>query len=186
MLAETEQPGQGYLRLARVACACHVDEPFVLRQSPDPTRATERRVGDERDPELAAAIHDPAAERAVVEDAQRDLHCGDRREVDGFVQLRAGDVADADSPDEAVVDEPRERADGRAPGRPRIGCVQEIQVDLEPGERLQARLAIGPDRLRATVRYPRAVGSRHSTLRHDPCSSDVAERPRERALHSRS
>ena len=76
--------------------------------------------------------------------------------------------ADADAPHEALVDEPGERAHGGSPRRSRIGRVDEVEVDREPVQRGEARLAVGADRLRATVRDPGAAGPRHAALRHDP------------------
>jgi hypothetical protein len=66
-------------------------------------------VGNERDPQLCAALDEPTAHRRVVEPAQRDLHRGDRGVFDRDVQLGAVDVADADSGDEPFVDQRRER-----------------------------------------------------------------------------
>ena len=51
------------------------------------------------------------------------------RERERLVELPAVDVRDADAPHEPVVDEPGQRAHGRAPRRPRIGRVEEVEVD---------------------------------------------------------
>ena len=110
----------------------------------------------------------PPRSSSVVEGAERDLHRGDRRELERLVQLVAVDVADADPRDEPLVDELRESADGRAPRRPRVGRVEEVEVDREPVERGEARLAVGADRPRAAVGHPGAAGPRHPALRHDP------------------
>ena len=72
------------------------------------------------------------------------------------------------------------RADRRPPGRPRIGCVDQVEVDREAVERREARLAVGADRLRATVGRPGAADPPHAALRHDPRASLRAD-PTERA-----
>ena len=58
------------------------------------------------EPELGTAIDDAATDRPVVGRADPDLNCRDRREVQGLVQLRTVDIADADSRDQLLVDEP--------------------------------------------------------------------------------
>ena len=142
----------------------------------------ERRVGDHRDPELAAASDDTSAQSPVVEWADRNLDGVDRRKLHGLVQLGAVHIADSDARDQAVGDEPCERANRRRPGRARIRRVEEIEVDRPPAECLEARLAIGADRLRATVRDPCLVRSRHTALRHDPHPVRIAERASEQLL----
>ncbi len=56
--------------------------------------------------------------------------------------------------------------------------MDEVEVDREAVQSGEARLAVAADRLRATVRYPRAVGSRHAALRHDPCARVRAAAPK--------
>ena len=91
--------------------------------------AAERRVGDQRDPELLAALEHTAPHGTVVEQAQRHLHRGDRSELERLVELPAIDVRDADVPHEPVADEPRERAHGGAPRHAWVGRVDEKEVD---------------------------------------------------------
>ena len=127
-------------------------------------------------PRFVAPLEHPTAKRVIVERAQRDLDGCDGGERDGLVELSAVHVRDADALHEPVVDESGERAHRRAPRRARIGRVQQVEIDREPVERDEARLAVGPDRLRATVRHPAAAGSRHSALRHDPRASPPRRR----------
>ena len=109
---------------------------------------------EQRQPELVAALEDAAAECAVIEARERNLHCCDRRELERLVELPAVDVRDPDAPNEALVREPGERAQRGPPRRSRIGRVEEIEVDRQAVERVEARLAVGADRLRAAVRAP--------------------------------
>ena len=63
--------------------------------------------------------------------------------------------------------------------------MDEVEVDREAVERCEARLAVGPDRLRAAVRDPGAAGARHAALRHDPRArvrAAGAERSRQKPL----
>ena len=62
------------------------------------------------------------------------------------------------------------------------GRVEEVEVDGQPAECLEARLAVGADRLRATVRDPRAIRPRHAAFRHDPRPVRVTERASEQLL----
>ena len=73
---------------------------LVSREPARAARSAERRVRDHGEPELGAALDDAATDRPVVERADPDLNGRDRREVQGLVQLRTVDVADADSRDE--------------------------------------------------------------------------------------
>ena len=123
---------------------------------------------EQREPELLAALDDAAAESSVVERRERDLHGRDRCELERLVELGAVDVREPDPPHEAVVREPRQRAYRRPPRRPRVGRVQEVEVDREAVERGETRLAVGADRLRAAVRHPGAAGTGHAALGHDP------------------
>ena len=84
---------------------------------PGPLRPAERRVRDQRDPELRAALDDAAAQRTVVEGRERDLHRRDRRELERLVQLAAVDVREPDATDEA-----RRRRVGRARARTSSGA----------------------------------------------------------------
>ena len=131
-------------------------------------------MGDQRDPELVAALEDAAAERPVVEGRERDLHRRHGRELERLVQLPAIDVREPDVPDEPLLREPGESAHRRPPGRPRIRRVEEIEIDRQAVERVEARFAVGADRLRAAVQDPRAAGPCHATLRHDPSGRGAA------------
>ena len=145
-------------------------------------------MGEQRQPELVAALDDAAAERAVVEGRERDLHRRHRRELDCLVELPTVDIGHADPADEAVVDEPRERTHRRAPRRPRIRSVQEVEVDRRAAERVQARLAVRTNRFRTAVRHPRAAGSGHAALRYHPRAqlrSAAAQRVGEQLLVAR-
>ena len=110
-------------------------------------------------PELLAALDEPAAQRAVVEDAQRDLDGGDRHELERLVELVAVDVREPDARDHALVEQPAERAHGGAPRRAGIGRVEQVEVDRR-GRRARLRLASqsAQDRLGAAVRDPAAAG----------------------------
>ena len=165
---QLEEPGQGDLRRRRTAPRRHLGERLAAIQAAGAARPSERRVGEHRDLELGTAVDHAAAERAVVVRTQCDLHSRDRSELDRLVQLRAVDVGDAHASNEAIVDEPGERAHGRPPGCPRIGCVDEVEVDREAVERGEAGLAVGADRLGAAVGNPGAVPPAHAALRHDP------------------
>ena len=137
-------------------------------------RPAEGRVGDQRDPELVAPLDDAAAERPVVEGRERNLHRRDRSELERLVEPPPVDVRDADAPDETLVGEPGEGANGRLPRRPWIRRVDEVEVDRQPVQRGEARLAVGRDRLRAAVRHPGAARPGHPALRHDPCALPCA------------
>src|SRR3954451_2942306 len=107
-------------------------------------------MGDHGDPEVRAPRDDATAERSVVVHAQRDLDGGDRSQLERLVELLPTDVRYADAPHETVIREPRQRAERGRPRRPRIGRVDEIEVDRQPVERGEARLAVAVNRLRAT------------------------------------
>ena len=72
-------------------------ELVAASQRAGAARAAERGVGDQRQPELGAARDHPAPQRAVVERAQSDLHRRDRRQLERFVELGAGDVREPDA-----------------------------------------------------------------------------------------
>jgi hypothetical protein len=149
---EAEQPHQ---RLHRV------DAPGTLRPA-------ERRVGDQRDSELVAPLDDAAAQRPVVEGRERDLHRRDGSQLERLVEAAPVDIRDADAPDKTLVGEPGEGAHGRLPRRPWIRRVDEVEVDRQPVQRGEARLAVGEDGLGPAIRHPGAAGPRHPALRHDP------------------
>jgi hypothetical protein len=125
-------------------------------------------MGEHRDPRLGAAVDDASAEGDVVVEAERNLHRCDRGELERLVELAPVDVGEPHAPDEAVVDEPGQRTYGGGPRRPRIGCVEQVEVDRQAVESGQARLAVGADRLRAAVGSPPALERCHPTLGHDP------------------
>ena len=127
-------------------------------------------MSDHRDARLGAALDDPASERAVVERTERNLDGSDRRQLERLVQLRPVDVREPHVPHEAFLCEPRQRPHGGPPRRPRVGRVNEVEIDREPVESVKARLAVGVNRLRPSVRDPPAAGPRHASLRHDPGS----------------
>ena len=130
-------------------------------------RPAERRMREQRDPELITALDHPTAERTVVEGVECHLDGGDGRELQRLVEPAAVDVREPDPPHEAFVGKPRERTHRRLPRRARIGCVKEVEVDRKAVERGEARLAVGEDRLGPAVRDPRAAGPGHAALRHD-------------------
>ena len=96
---------------------------------------------DHRDPLLGAPFDDAPAQRTVVERAQRNLDSRDRRQLERLVELTAVDVREADTADDAVVEEPRKRAHRRVQRRAWIGRVQEVEIDRQPVERGKTRLA---------------------------------------------
>ena len=142
--------------------------------------SAKRRVGDDDQPGLEAALDDTAAERRVVERAQRNLDRRQRSELERLVELRAIDVGDADARSQPVFVDPSERANRRPPRNPRVGSVQQIEVDRQAGERGQARFAVSPEGAGPPVRYPVAARSRHAALRDDP-RQGASQAPRARA-----
>ena len=163
-------------------CAC------AISSAPRGARACEHGV-DPPSGEWAIAAIPSSAQRSttpprrapVVEGADRDLHGRDRRVLEGVVQLRAVDVAHAERADEAVVHEPRERADGRRPRRPRIRSVEEVEVDRQPARAPRgsprsrrgspSRDRPGPMRRRASPSRPSSRPARLSTPRSARASS---------------
>ncbi len=97
---------------------------------------------------------------------------------ESLLELRPAHVGNADVPDEPVFGEPRERPHGRPPRRPRIRRMDEVEVDRQAVERVEARLAVRPDRLRPPVRRPGAVRPRHAALRHDSSGRVRTARPK--------
>ena len=125
-------------------------------------------MGDHRDPELLAALEDAAPHGAIVEHAEPHLHGGDRGQLGGLVELAAVDVREPDAAYEALLGQPRQRPRRRPPRRARIRRVEQVHVDRQAPERLEARLAVGGDRPRPAVGDPRAGGTRHPPLGEDP------------------
>src|SRR5262249_57816615 len=56
----------------------------------------------------------------------------------------------------------------RAPRGPRVGGVDQVQVDREPAERLETRFAVRFERLGPAIWHPCAAGSSHTALGDDP------------------
>ena len=133
-------------------------------------RAPERGVSDQREAELGAARDHAASQRAVLQRAQSDLHGRDRCQLERFVELGAGHVREPDAAHQSLLDETGERAHRRSPRCPRVGRMDQEQVDRQSIERRDARFAISSDCLRAAIRHPRATGSRHAALGDDPCA----------------
>jgi hypothetical protein len=125
-------------------------------------------VCDDGDPVLGAAVDDSSAQRAIVVGTERDLDGRDGCELERLVKLAAVDIGEPDTPHEALVDESGQRAHGGLPRCPRIGCVDEVEVDRQAVQSRQTRLAVGANRLRATVRGPSVAGAGHASLRDDP------------------
>ena len=121
---EAEEPRERDLGLRCVVGTRDARQHLVALEPPSTAWPAERRVGDHRDSELDAAFDDTSAQSSVVEGADRDLDGRDRRELHGLVELGAVDVADTDSRDQAVGDDPCERANRRRPRRARIRRVE--------------------------------------------------------------
>ena len=180
---QVENPRERDLCAGVAPCASAIFASCGRRARPrGSARAAERRVGHHRDPRLLAALDNAAAERLVVEHAEPDLHGCDRRELERLVQLVAVDVREPDPFHEPLVHEPGERTNRRAPGRPGIGRVDQVEVDRQTVERREACLAVGTDGLRAPVRDPAALRPCHAALRHDPRAAD----PSARAVRARA
>ena len=173
-LRELEEPRERDLGGAGAARRRDLGENVVAPERADPSRPPERRVRQQSDAGLNAAIDEPAPERAVVERGERDLDRGERCELERLVELLAGDVRHADIADETLVEQAAERADGRRPGCARIRYVHQVEVDRTPVERLEARLAVRPQCLCAPVRHPATAVAAHAALRDDP---DPIRRP---------
>ncbi len=125
-------------------------------------------MGDHGDPLLGAPLDHAAPERLVVVRAERDLDGRDRRQFERLVQLETVDVREPDVPHETFVCEPGQRTHRRSPWSPRVGHMDQVEVDREAVESGEARFAVGANRLRTAVGDPAATGSRHAALGHDP------------------
>ena len=125
-------------------------------------------------PGLDAPLDDSAAERAVVERAERDLDGRDRGELERLVQLAAVDVRDPDAAHEAFVDEARQRAHGGSPRRARIGRVDQVEVD-RAGRRAQRG---SPRSRRGSPSRGRPGSSRRRPASCRPSSRSARPRPR--------
>ena len=132
-------------------------------------RPAERRVGDQRRyPSRRSARR---RRRGARGRRRRSAQPAPRRSARARAPRPADarfTFADADARHEPVVHEPGERADRRPPRRPRVGSVEEVEVDRQAVECLEAGLAVGADSLRAAVGDPGRRRPRHAALRHDP------------------
>ena len=168
---QSEQPRERDLGRRRGQPASDLGQDARVTRRPAP-RAGRRRAASARSPRSPrsiAARHDAAPRRR-----------GHRATLSGTSTAAIGASASASSNwrrltldeshprDEAVVDEPRERPHRGPPRHARVGRVQQPEVDRAPAQRREARLAVGADRLRPTVRDPAAVRSRHAALGHHP------------------
>ncbi len=124
-------------------------------------------MGDQGDSLLRAALDDPAAQGAIVVDAECHLDRRDRSVLECLVELEPVDVRHADAPHHTFVGEPRERTHGGPPGSTGIGCVNEIEVDGKAVEGSEARLAVGANRLCTAVRDPAVAGPCHAAFGDD-------------------
>jgi hypothetical protein len=179
---EPEQPRQRRLRRRRTDGPGGLCQRLVTRQAADPLRPAQGRVRDEHDPLARASLHHPAAQDAVVERAQPDLHSGDRSQGQRLVEQPPVHVADADPPGEALGVDPLERPHGGRPRGARVGRVEQVEVDLEAVERGEAGLAVGHDGPGAPVRNPGAAGAGHAALGDDagaPLDARLPERARQ-------
>jgi hypothetical protein len=70
---QVEQPRKRDLGRRRAARSGDVHELMLAPDRPRTARSSERRVRDQRDSGLDAPLHDSAADRTIVEDAERDL-----------------------------------------------------------------------------------------------------------------
>ena len=125
-------------------------------------------MSDQRQAELGTAREHTAAQRAILQRAERDLHGRDGCQLECFVELTAGDVREADAVHQSALNEAGEGAHRGPPGRPRVRRVDEEQVDRQPVERRETRFAMSRDDLRTAIGHPPATGSRHSALGDDP------------------
>ena len=165
--AEAEQPRERDFGGCRVVRLGDLAEHRAAGEARCAARPAERRVGDQRETRLGASLYHAAAERLVVDHAEGNLYRGDRSELECLVQLTPVDVREPDVRHQTVLEEPGERAHRRAPRRSRVGSVEEVEVDREPVECLEARLAVRADGLRAAVGDPGPGWSRHTALCHD-------------------
>ena len=151
---EIEQPGERDLGRSSSTGRRDRAKRRFPGQAAGAAGSAKRRVGHDDQPGLEAALDDTAAERGVVERAQRNLDRRQRSELERLVELRAIDVGDADARSQPVFVDPSERANRRPPRNSRVGSVQQIEVDRQAGERGQARFAVSPEGAGPPVRYP--------------------------------
>ena len=104
--SEVEQPGERDLGGGGAEALRGVGQRAVaIGEAGGAARSSERGVRDHGDAELRAALDDPAAERTVVVEAQRDLDRRDRHQLDRLVELAAIDVRHADALDHVLVEQ---------------------------------------------------------------------------------
>ena len=164
---ESEQPRQGDLRRGCTVRLGNAQQRRVAHQAADAARPSQRGVGDHDDSRAGAVLDEASAECGVVERVERDLHRGDRGDVERLVQLATVDVGQPDVPHQAVLEETAQRAHRGRPGRARIRCMDEVEVDAQAVQGDEAGLAVAGDRAGAAVRDPSAAGPRHATLGDD-------------------
>src|SRR5438309_11723232 len=114
-------------------------------------------MGDDGDASLGAAFYESSAKGGVIVNTERDLNGRDVGELDRLIQLAAVDVGDSDVPDPPVVEKTRQRAHRGSPRRARIGGMDEVEVDRQAIQRSEARVAVGENCARATIRDPSAA-----------------------------
>ena len=138
----------GAMRLARSRASA-----WIAGEPRRATRSAERRVGNEREPGIGTAV-----DEACLAARRR------RTRLSATWTAAIGACSRASSScgrftlqtptrgDEALVDEPGERTHGRRPLDPRVGSVEQVEVDGAAVERGEARLAVGADRASPAVR----------------------------------
>ena len=131
---------------------------------------------DERHPALFAEVDEPTPHCGVVEDAQPDLDGGNPGNVERLRQLAPVRVRNADVADQPVARQRRECSNRSVPRRSRVRGVEEIQVDGQPIECREARLAIGANRPGATIWNPLIARAHHPSLCDDACAPGGAAR----------
>lgn len=125
-------------------------------------------MGDDGNSPLVAELYHPTSKRSVVEWIERNLDGRDIGQVERLLQLAAIDICHPDPPHEALVENPRQRANGSGPRSTWVGCMEEVQVDRQTLQCEEAVFTVGENCLGPPIRYPLIVGSRHTPLRHDP------------------
>ena len=122
-------------------------------------RPAERRVGDHRDSELVrSARRCRRGARGRRGDRARHLDRADRDEVERLLELRPVDVRESGVADSRWSSRRASARTGGSPRRPRVGRVDQVQVDRQAAERGEARLAVARERLGTAVGHPAAGG----------------------------
>ena len=81
--------GHGYRLHRRDLPGC---PDLVFQQAAHPAGPAERRVSDQRDARLGAALDEPTSKSSVIQQAEGDLDSGDGGEVEGLIELPEVDV----------------------------------------------------------------------------------------------